>query len=153
MGLYLGGGSFSGVNTAGKCWADIMAATGSRPKIKRITLAMPVACSTVPSFQLRRITAAGTTPVGTVTPQAMDGNDQAAVSVIHTGGYSVDPTMTAAPMDVASFPLTAGAAWVWNFGEPGLLIPSGAANGLAIFNVNASGATTGTFLVSVLHDE
>lgn len=151
--LYSAAGSFSGINTAGKVWADIYAGAASRPKVKRITLAMPVACSTVPAFQIRRATTAGTTPVNTLTPMPFDGNENAATSTSHTQGYTTDGTLTATPLDVGAFPLTAGAAWVWNFGEPGIFIPVGTGNGLVLYNANASGATLGTFLFAVLFEE
>jgi hypothetical protein len=57
-------------------------------------------------------------------------------------------------MDIAALPLVAGAAWVWNFPiDSPLIVPAGTANGLAIENNNASGATTGTFAASFLYDE
>lgn len=152
MALYSAAASMSGINTAGKVYHCLMATAAIRPRIYRIAIAMPVACATAPAFQIRRVTAAGVTPGATLTPLALDGNDVAAVAALQSGGFGTDPTTTATPLDMASLPLTAGAAWVWNFASP-ILIPVGTANGLAIYNANASGATLGTFVASFLYDE
>lgn len=152
MALYSAAASMSGINTANKCYHTLMAASGSRPKVYRITLLMTVVPTTLPSFQLRRVTAAGVTPGATLTPIALDGNEQAAASALQSGGFGTDPTTNSTPLDICAFPNTAGAAWVWNFASP-ILIPSGTANGLSIYNTIASGATTGTFIASFLYDE
>lgn len=153
MPLYTAGASMSGINTAGKCYHVIMAGATRRLRIKRIGLVMPVASTTAPAFQVRKVTAAGVTPGATATPSPLDPNDAATGASLLSGGFGTDPTTTATPVDIASFPATAGAAWVWVFPEPGIIITNGTANGLAIYNANASGATTGTFVASFLYDE
>lgn len=152
MALYSAGVSMSGINTAAKCYQTLMAGASRRLRVSRVAIAMPVAPTTAPAFQLRRVTAAGVTPGATLTPIALDGNDAASAAALQSGGFGTDPTTNSTPLDIASLPLTAGAAWVWNFATP-IIIPAGVANGLAIYNANASGATVGTFLASFLYDE
>jgi hypothetical protein len=116
MARYLSAASFSGINTAGRAYAVLNAGATKRLRVLRATIAMPVICTTAPSFQLLRQTAAGVTPGATTTPQALDENDAAAAASLLTGGFGTQPTLTtASPLDAAALPLTAGAAWVWSF--------------------------------------
>lgn len=154
MPRYSAAASFSGINTAARAYAVLKAGSARRLFIRRVMIAMPVIATTAPSFQLLRQTAAGVTPGATTTPQALDAADVAATAVLETGGYGTQPTLsTATPMEAAALPLTAGAGWVWNFMDVPLVVNLGTANGLAIYNLNASGATTGTFIASFLYDE
>lgn len=153
MALYTVGASFSGINTAGRAYAVLNAGATRRLRVYRISIAIPVAPTTVPQLQLLRQTVAGVTPGATTTPQALDPTDAAAGASLYTGGFGTQPTLTtASPLDVGSMPVTAGAGWVWNFSTP-IEVAAGTANGLAIYNAAASGATTGTWLASFLYDE
>jgi hypothetical protein len=154
MSRYSVGASFSGINTANRAYALLKAGANKQLRILRITIACSVIPTTAPLFRLLRQTAAGVTPGASATPQALLNSDVAADARLETGGYGTQPTLSSTPMDVAALPLVAGAAWVWNFPiDSPLIVPSGTANGLAIENNNASGATTGTFAASFLYDE
>lgn len=154
MSRYSVGASFSGINTANRAYAVLKAGANKQLRILRITIACSVIPTTAPLFRLLRQTAAGVTPGTSTTPQALLGTDVAADARLETGGYGTQPTLSSTPMDIAVLPLVAGAAWVWNFSpDAPLLVPAGTANGLAIENNNASGATTGTFAASFLYDE
>lgn len=152
MSLFSAAVSMSGINTAGKCYHTLMAGATRRLRVSRVSILMPVAPTTAPAFQLRRVTAAGVTPGATATPQALDINDAAAAATLLSGGFGTDPTTTTPALEAAALPLTAGAAWVWNFPSP-IIIQNGTANGLTIYNANASGATVGTFYASFMFDE
>lgn len=154
MPRYIAGASFAGQNTAGRAYAVLKAGANKRLRILRATILCSVVPTTAPSFQLLRQTVAGVTPVASTTPQALDPSDVAADARLETGGFGTQPTLTtASPLDVAALPLTAGAAWVFNFMDQPIVVVNGTANGLAIYNLNASGATTGTFQASFLYEE
>jgi hypothetical protein len=154
MSRYSVGASFSGINTANRAYAVLKAGVNKQLRILRITIACSVVPTTAPLFRLLRQTVAGVTPGASATPQPLLSSDVVADARLETGGYGTQPTLSSAPMDVAALPLVAGAAWVWNFPiDSPLIVPAGTANGLAVENNNASGATTGTFAASFLYDE
>jgi hypothetical protein len=154
MARYSVGASFSGQNTASRAYAVLKAGANKQLRILRITIGMSVVCTTAPLFLLTRQTAAGVTPGASATPQQLNGSDVAADARLETGGYGTQPTVVSTSLDVAPLPLVAGAAWVWNFPlDSPLIILNGTANGVAIVNSNASGASTGTFAASFLYDE
>lgn len=153
MALYTAAQSTAGINTAGRAYFTLAAGATRRLRIKRIGVAMPVAATTAPSFQLLRMTVAGVTPGATMTPTGLDPNDAASAATLAYSGFGTQPTLTtASPLQMATLPLTAGAGWVWNFADP-IIITNGTANGIAIYNLNASGATLGTFIADFLFDE
>lgn len=152
MAIYTVGVQTAGVNTATLSYFALQAGATRLLRVSRITLAMPTAVATLPQFQLRRVTTAGVTPGVTTTPQALLPTDAATAAALHSGGFATAPVVAAVALDVAGIPLTAGAGWVWNFPTP-LTITNGTANGVAIYNVVASGATLGLFSASFLYDE
>lgn len=153
MPLYSAAASMSGINTAARAYFTLSPSSTRKQRIYRLAIAMPVACSTVPSFQVLRQTVAGVTPGASFAPIALDPGDPASGGLFASGGFGTQPTLTTStPLDMASLPLTAGAGWVWNFPTP-IEVTLGTANGIAIYNLNASGATTGTFIGSVLFEE
>jgi hypothetical protein len=152
MALYTAGVQTAGVNTATLSYFTLQAGATRPLRIYRVVIGMPTACSTVPQLQLRRVTTAGVTPGVSTTPQALLPTDPAAAATLTSGGYGTAPVVAATALDVATLPLTAGAGWVWNFATP-ILVTNGTANGLAIYNVVASGATLGLFTASFFYDE
>ena len=152
MAVYSVSAQTAGVNTATLSYFALQAGATRQLRIFRIAIAMPVAPSAAPQFQLRRVTTAGVTPGATATPQALAPADAAAAAALMSGGFATAPVVSATALDMASLPLTAGAAWVWNF-PAGITVVNGTANGLAIYNVAASGVTLGTFSASFLYDE
>jgi hypothetical protein len=153
MPLYSAAASMSGINTAGRAYFVLGAGATRRLRVTRIAITMPVASTTVPQFQICRVTVAGTTPGATLAPPALDPNDAATGASLFSGGYSSQPTVTTAtPLEMATLPLTAGAGWVWPFPVP-IIVTNGTANGLCIYNVAASGATTGTFVGEFTYEE
>jgi len=74
------------------------------------------------------------------------------LDVCGTGGSQ--PTFTNTNlMTSGALAVTAGGSFVWSFWDSPIIVPATSANGLAIANVNASGATTGTFIGSFVWDE
>jgi hypothetical protein len=78
-------------------------------------------------------------------PIAQDVADGAALSSFIVTGQTTVPTFaTAGPwLRVAGLPLTLGAGLIWAFGDAGLVVPL--SGSMLIANLNASGATLGSF--------
>lgn len=153
MPLYTGAQSTAGINTAARAYFTLSAGSSRKIRVFRIGIGMPVASSTAPSFQILRQTVAGVTPGASFNPIALDPGDPTAAALIAYSGFGTQPTLTTStPLAMATLPLTAGAGWVWSFPTP-IEITLGTANGIAIYNLNASGATTGTFVADFLFEE
>lgn len=154
MDRYGAGVTRSGVNTADTAYFNLVGGTAARLCIRQIVVNVAVAPSTAPSLYLARTTARGT-QASTLAGQPLDTAAPAAVGTLDvcgTGGSA--PTFTAGnKIATGALAVTAGGVWVWTFYDEPLKVPATAANGLAICNLNASGATTGTFVASVLWDE
>jgi hypothetical protein len=142
----------AGVNTANTVLSELRTASTSRATLRQVKISMAVLPTTAPRFALARVT---NTPVaGTaVTPIAMDLADPAALSSYFNTGQSTAPTFaTAGPwIDVGGLPLTLGAGLIWTYPGQGLIVPASAS--LVLANLNASGATLGSFDISFLWEE
>lgn len=143
------GVSLSGINTANTAYANLLGGTGNRLEIQQIIVNIAVAPTTAPSFYLCRTTVRGT-QASTLAGQPFDAADAGGVGTLDVCGTGASqPTFTNTnKIDVGGLAITAGGTFIWTFGPEGLIIPATAAAGVALCNANASGATTGTFLVS-----
>lgn len=154
MARYGAGVTRAGVNTANTAYFNLMGGTGARLVIRQVIISVAVAPTTAPQFYLVRTTARGT-QASTLAGLPFDTADVAAfatLDVCGTGGSQ--PTFTnTAWLQTGALAVTAGGAFVWSFYDTGLIVPATTANGIAIANANASGATTGNFNCSFLWDE
>ena len=153
MSRFGAGVSRSGINTADTAYFNLVGGTAERLSVLEIKVAIAVAPTTAPIFYLARTTARGT-QASTLAGQPFDGGDPAGagtLDVTGTGGSA--PTFTAGnKIDIGGLAVTAGGVFVWTFYDKPIEIPATAAAGLAVCNANASGATTGTFLCSMIWD-
>jgi hypothetical protein len=146
--------SRAGINTADTAYFNLLGGTASRIYIVQITVNIAVAPTTAPAFYLARTTARGT-QASTLLGQALDAADVAATGTLDVCGTAGNqPTFTAGnKLASGGLAVTAGGMLIWTFYDVPLVIPATAANGLALCNANASGATTGTIHCSMLWNE
>lgn len=155
MPRYGAGVSASGVNTANTAYFNLdNTATTDRLYVRQIIVAISVAPTTAPLFYLVRTTARGT-QASTLAGLPIDPAEVAATGTLDVCGTGASqPTFTNTNrLQVGALAVTAGGAFVWTFWDYPLIVPATAGNGLAVANLNASGATTGTFVASYLWDE
>ena len=88
-------------------------------------------------FALRRATTAGT--AGAAVDEQEYETDGPPVTATVVNSHTVGPTLTAGFIVQASVGAAIGAAAVFSFGGPGLLVPSGTANGLGILTPTGTG--------------
>lgn len=135
----------AGVNAANTVLAELRAAANARSFVREIGVSMAALPSTAPRLVLARPTnapaggTAGNNPIGD------DAADGAALTSFFTAGWTTVPTFAAAGpwKKVGGLPLTLGAGFIWTFPGAGLVVPL--AGSLLIANLNASGATLGSF--------
>jgi hypothetical protein len=142
----------AGVNTANTVMWELRSASTDRVYIREIGLFIVVAPTTAPSLVLARTT---NTPAGAtnLTPIGADPADAAASAVFSTAWATTAPTFTTAGPFIRNIglPVTAGSGAIWSFAdEPVVLAVS---SGLCIANLNATGATLGSFGCYVVFDE
>jgi len=145
MPRYSAGWSHVGVNTANKPMANLSnTGTVERLSVVEIGVEIAVAPTNAPLFALTRATARGTNTT-TLAGQPHDAGDGASVGSVDSV-WSADPTFsTTAFLRIAGLAVTAGGLIVWTFYDKPIMVDKTAASGLTVFNVNASGASTGTF--------
>ncbi len=134
----------AGVNTANTVLAELRAAATARVFVEEFGISMAVLPTTAPRFVLTR---PNNSPVGGTNnvPNPLDVADAASLSSFFLTGQSTAPTfVTAGPyIQAGGLPLTLGAGLLWTFPGQGLAIPLGGS--LLLANLNASGATLGSF--------
>ena len=132
----------AGINTANSPVASLWTAT-RKVRILEVGIFIQAVPTTAPLFALQRATARGTATT-TLTPIARDPADAAATAVLDTV-WSANPTFSTAnpQMRVGGVPNAIGNGIVWAFGPDAIEIAVGA--GFTLFNINASGATLGSF--------
>ena len=145
MGTYVGGFSRAGINTANSPVANLnQTGTSARLHIVEIGVGVAVAPTTAPMFYLTRATARGT-QTATLAGLPVDAADPAAGGTVDTT-WSANPTFsTTNYLVMGGLAVTAGGFLVWTFYDDPLVVIATAGNGITIANVNASGATLGTF--------
>lgn len=148
MGAYGATSSKAGVNTAATTMWNIWT-TGSTLWIQTIIVSMPVASTTIPDLYIVRSTARGTQTT-TQAGQPMDPSDTSTVTGTLDSAWSTPPTVNAVTTAIARLPLALSAGSTFYVTDDVVNSPwvRGSA-GLAIVNGNASGATLGTFVLSV----
>jgi len=139
----------AGTNSANKIIANLWSAT-RKCRIREVSCFIQTVQTTAPLFALQRSTARGTQSTS-LTPIADDPGEIAATAVLDTA-WSVDPTFSTSnpQIVVGAVALAAGNGFVWNF-DGSLEIAIAA--GLALFNVNATGATPGTYAGHFVYEE
>jgi hypothetical protein len=137
---HVGFSARAGINTANSPIVNLWQAT-RKARIMEVGVFIQVAQTTAPVFALQRATARGT-QTATLAPIAKDPADIAATGTLDTT-WSANPTFaTAAPhIRAMGVPLAIGNGVIWNFDD--LEVAIGA--GMTLFNINASGATLGSF--------
>ena len=134
----------AGVNTANTVMTEIRTAATARAVLREVGVSFGTLTATAPRFVLARPT---NTPAGGTNnvPIPHDTSDGAALTGFYTTGQTTVPTFaTGGPfLKVAGIPLTLGAGFIWTFPGQGLLVPT--SSSLLLANLNASGATLGSF--------
>lgn len=93
-------------------------------------------------MQFQRCTTAGT-PGSSLTPQALDPGDPAAVTTSGLATFSAGPTLTASAF-LQTFPLNQQASLIWQAPPGGeLVVPATASNGLALMTQVLTSAFNG----------
>lgn len=151
MGAYSATVSKSGVNTATTTMFNIWSTSGTG-YLQTLILSMPVASTNLPDFYVVRSTARGTVTT-TVTGNQMDPSDAAGAIVVDSA-WSVAPTVNTVATAVLRLPLplSAGATFYWTADTLNSIWFRTTA-GVALVNANASGATTGTFVLTAIWRE
>lgn len=146
MATYAASISKSGVNTATTIMWNLWS-TSASCNLQSLILSMPVASTNLPDFYVVRSTARGTSSTST-TGLGYDPNDSTATGVLDSA-WSVAPTANSSASSLLRLPipLSAGATFYWNADLLTSIIYRGT-NGVAIVNAAASGATTGTFVLT-----
>jgi hypothetical protein len=141
MSLYSVGVKVNGVNTANTVMWQLKTAAGARARIREIGIFVSGAPSTAPVFALARSTALGTSVLG----QALEPGDPAAATTFDSAWSSAPTFSTTGPfIRLMGLPVTAGSGIIWTFPYGEELIVN-VSSGLCIANLNASGATVGSF--------
>lgn len=151
MGAYSATQSKAGVNTAATTMFNIWS-TGGTGYLQTLIVSTPVAPTTIPDLYVVRSTARGTASTS-ITGVQFDPNDTAAAIVLDTA-WSVNPTVNAVGTALIRLPLAlaAGATFYWTADTLNSMWFRSTA-GIAIVNGNASGATTGTFVINAIWRE
>ena len=141
----------AGTNTANKIIANLWCPS-SKARIVEVAVFLQTVTTTAPLFALQRSTARGTQST-TLTPIKKD-EDDAATTVVCDTAWSVDPTFatTNPQLRCAGIALAAGNGVIWNLDqiEVGKAATAG---GLALYNVNATGATLGSYAGYFYYEE
>lgn len=147
------GVTMSGINTANLAYFLLLGGATRRLRIRQIMVNIGVAPTTAPAFALVRTTVRGT-QASTLAGLPLDTGVPAGIGTLDVCASATQPTFTVGNQIArGGLAITAGGVYVWSFWDVPLIVPATAAAGLAVVNVNASGATTGTFSCSMLWDE
>src|SRR4051812_35453781 len=141
----------AGTNTANTIIANLWCPS-SKARVIECGVFIQTVQTTAPLFALQRSTARGTQS-STLTPIKKD-EDDAATSVVMDLTWSVAPTFSTAnpQMRCGAVALAAGNGVIWNL--DGLEVGKAAtAGGLALYNVNATGATLGSYAGYFYYEE
>jgi len=137
----------------GFAWLQASATNGF--KLRRLTLGVVAGATTPTSQQLtvgiNRVTTAGTTPGGGMTPNKLDPNSAAAGSTFKTT-YATPPTLTADDLFTAPFNSQSGVDLPWELLEE-LAVTLGTANGLVFINRDNALPASHSYRISVEWEE
>jgi len=117
-------------------------ASGCSPKIREIGVFQTVA--TAQRIEVARLTTAGTQGSG-LTETRHDQNGPAA-DATGFAGHTVAPTLSDEIVRCA-LGAAVGAGMVWTFGDTGLVIPAGTANGIGILASTGTGQVIDYYIV------
>ena len=128
-------GQKTGLGTTLLPYAAVIGAAGSGGRMREVGAFNTT--STACDIKLVRLTTAGT-PGSTITAEKYDGNS-AANACLAKGLYtSTGPTLTDLGYR-ASLGAAIGSGVIWTFGDSGLVIPLGVANGIGVVVENGTG--------------
>jgi|SRR5205085_834490 len=133
----------AGTNTANTPIANLWCAA-TKARLIEVGVFLQTVTATAPLFALQRSTTRGTQST-TLTPIKKD-EDDAATTVVLDTAWSANPTFSTANPQVrcGAIALAAGNGVIWNLDEMEVG-KVGTAGGMALFNVNATGATLGSY--------
>lgn len=136
-------------------FAWLQAAAGNGFKLRRVTLGV-VAGATTPTSQqvtvgINRVTTAGTTPGGGMTPNKLDPNSAAAGSTFKTT-YATPPTTTADDLYRVTFNSQSGVDLPWELLEE-LICTLGTANGFVFINRDNALPASHSYVLSAEWEE
>jgi hypothetical protein len=145
---HVGFSNRAGINTANSPIVNLWSAT-RLCRIHEVAVFIQVAQTTAPVFALARASARGT-QTATLAPIRKDETDIAATATLDTT-WSANPTFSnAAPhIRAGGVPLAIGNGIIWNLDELEVSI----GQGLCLFNINASGATLGSYAGYIFYQE
>jgi hypothetical protein len=141
----------AGINTANSPLLELRTPSTTRARVFQVKITFAVLSTTAPRFVLARPT---NTPAGGTnnTPIPLDNADAASLCSFISTGWTTAPTFaTSGPwIEVGGLPLTLGAGLIWSYPIPMVLPVS---SSLILADLNASGATLGSYDVSFIWDE
>lgn len=144
----------AGINAANSAMWELRAAATLRPRIIEVGIFVSVLPTAAPNFVIARSTALGVTPTNIV--GLPDDPGEPAPTAGFAAAWGTAPTFsTTGPWArSALLPLTIGAGVIWTFPQ-GLILPvgTGATSAIVIANLNASGATLGSFQMYMAWEE
>lgn len=146
MPVYSSSISRAGVNVANTAYWQLIPSATVRLRVREIGLFVNTAPTTAPNFALIRSTALGTATT-TTAGVAHSPSVPASAGALQSA-WSVAPTFstTGPNLRQVNLPVTAGAGVIWSFpADQAVELLASTAVGLVLFNINASGATTGNF--------
>jgi len=109
---------------------SLYASASVAPRIREI--GMFNTTSTALAVCLRRYTTAGTSSALTTTGAPYNLAGSAIAATPRDTHSSTAPTVTAGYLRVATIGAAAGAGIIWTFGDTGLIVPAGTANGIGV---------------------
>jgi hypothetical protein len=102
--------------------------------------------TTACNVAVRRITTAGTAG-STFTSLPWDPDTTASTAALKDSYSSTGPTITAGSIAWASLGAAAGSGMIWTFGNKGIRVPKGTANGLVILPGTGTGQILDVYVV------
>lgn len=153
MARYEASAQVNGTNAANTQLA-ILHPTGTTDRLYVVEIGIGVvtAPTNAPSFYLARSTANGTVTT-TLAGQAHDPADGVPVGTLDSVWSAVPTFSTTAKLRQAGLAAAAGGQLIWTSYDSPWMITNVVANGLAIVNAVAAGATLGAFSVYMVWDE
>ncbi len=121
---------------------SIYALAADRPTLREIGISLTTA--TAAAYKLVRLTATGTQ--GSALVNAKHTPDTA-LNAAAFNTHTVNPTLGDDLGYRCQLGAAVGSGWVWTFGDAGLLIPVGVANGIGVIVENGTGQVLQAYIV------
>src|SRR4051812_29050767 len=135
---------------AAAAWVCDLLRTGTSRDARIFEIGIFAETAVAGTFGIARTSNAGTTPGGSITPQATDSPGSTAALGQAFTTYGTPPTVSSTtPIRRSSLPATIGAGVIWTF-PAGLVVPtstfSTSTNGLALWQFSALAVTYGFYV-------